>query len=158
MLEGYHFQNAYITRNIEKTLEVFQTKLGNTEPIQSFEVEQEIWTPKGSGKARQKLAFVWVGDLQYELIEPVDGLVDIYADDLPEDDGMKFHHINMRVHDWDAFRSKVDREGWKIAIEGQSGDQLKFLYLDARDTLGHYLEYMWCSDERWAAITHGMKV
>ncbi|HEX7854944.1 MAG TPA: VOC family protein [Sphingobium sp.] len=157
MLEGYHFQNAYITRNIEKALETFRSRLGNGEEVRSFEIEQEIWTPKGKGKAKQKLAFVWVGNLQYELIEPVEGFVDVYADDLPDDDSMKFHHINMRVDDWDEFRAKVDREGWKIAIEGQSGDQLKFLYLDARDTLGHYLEYVWCSPERWEGLTAGMK-
>jgi catechol 2,3-dioxygenase-like lactoylglutathione lyase family enzyme len=153
MLEGYHFQNAYITRNIEKALETFRTRLGNGADVQSFEIEQEIWTTRGTGKARQKLAFVWVGDLQYELIEPVEGFVDVYADDLPEGDEMKFHHICMKVDDWDSFRAKVDQEGWKIAIEGKSGDALRFLYLDARDTLGHYLEYVWCTPERWAQMT-----
>lgn len=153
MLEGYHFQNAYITRNIEKALDTFRARLGAGADVQSFQIEQEIWTPRGRGKAKQKLAFVWVGDLQYELIEPVEGFVDVYADELPADDSMKFHHICMRVDDWDVFRAKVEKEGYPIAIEGQSGEQLKFLYLDARDTLGHYLEYVWMTPERWTQVT-----
>jgi len=34
-------------------------------------------------------------------------------------------------------------------VERNTGD-LKFLYLDARETLGHYLEYVWMTDEMWA--------
>ena len=37
-------------------------------------------------------------------------------------------------------------------FEGASGDELKFLYLDARETLGHYLEYTWMTPARWAQL------
>ena len=77
--------------------------------------------------------------------------VDFYTDELPTDDSMKFHHVAYRVDDWDAFRGKVDQLGYKLVLEG-GGDALKFLYLDARDFLGHYIEYVWATPERWAQM------
>ncbi len=148
MIHGKHFQNAYITRDIDKWVERFRTQAG-VEDARSFEVSVEFKTPAGVGT--NKLAFIWIDNLQYELIEPVSGAVDIYADDLPDDDSLKFHHICMRVDDWDSFRAEVDRQPYKVVLEG-GGDQLRFLYLDARDFLGHYLEYVWMTDERWAQV------
>jgi hypothetical protein len=37
-------------------------------------------------------------------------------------------------------------------FEGASGEELKFLYLDARELLGHYLEYTWLTETRWTQI------
>lgn len=150
MIEGYHFQNAYITRDIEKAIDAFRSRSGVAE-VMSMEVTTQVWTPKGSGAATNKLAFIWIDNLQYELIQPVSGLVDVYSDALPDDDSMKFHHVNMRVPDWDDFRGRVEKAGYPVVFEG-GGDLLKFLYLDARDFVGHYLEYVWMTDERWKAM------
>jgi hypothetical protein len=38
-------------------------------------------------------------------------------------------------------------------LEGASSDgKLKFVYLDARDLVGHYLEYVWATPERWTQM------
>lgn len=150
MLEGQHYQNAYITRNIEKALQTFRERCGQ-ENVTSFEVEVDVTSTKGEGKARNKLAFIWVNNLQYELIEPVSGHVHVYQDDLPEGDELKFHHICMRVDDWDEFRQNVDKMGYPVVLEGGS-DALKYVYLDARNVLGHYLEYVWMTPERWQQL------
>ncbi|MDH4040369.1 MAG: VOC family protein [Gammaproteobacteria bacterium] len=150
MLEGHHFQNAYITRNIEKALQLFRDRCG-AENVRSFEVEVDVFTPRGEGKATNKLAFIWVNNLQYELIQPVSGHVDVYKDDLPADDSLKFHHVCARVDDWDDFRGRVEEMGYPVVLEGGS-DQLKYVYLDARDFLGHYLEYTWMTPERWRQL------
>lgn len=150
MIEGKHYQNAYITRDIEKALESFKTRAG-VQDAKSFEVTVEVNTPAGHGMATNKLAFIWIDDLQYELIQPVSGLVDVYKDALPADDALLFHHVCMRVDDWDAFRAKVETQRYPVVLEG-GGDQLRFLYLDARDFLGHYLEYTWMTPERWAQL------
>jgi len=138
MLEGHHFQNAYITRDIEKSISVFkeQSAIAN---VTSFEVEVDVKTPEGFGRARNKLAFIWVNNLQYELIQPVSGLVDVYTRHLPADDSLVFHHACMRVEDWQSFREKVTEKNYTIVLEGGS-DELKYVYLDARQFLGHYLD------------------
>jgi hypothetical protein len=150
MFTGHHYQNGYVTRNIEKAIATFREH-ADAEDILAFEVPFELTTPKGKGTAVTKLAFVWVDDLQYELIEPVSGLIDVYTEQLPDDDSLRFHHSCMRVPDWDDFRARVDEKGYEVAIEGGS-DLLKFLYIDARADIGHYLEYVWMTDERWTQM------
>jgi hypothetical protein len=151
MIEGHHYQNAYVTRDIAKGIEAFRTRAKVDREI-VFEGTSHVMTPDGPATQHCKLAFLWVGDLQYELVEPVSGAVGIYRDGLPEGDGLKFHHVCMRVDDWDAFRARVDRQPCPIVLERDSDPSLKFLYLDARDLVGHYLEYAWMTDERWAQM------
>jgi len=90
--------------------------------------------------------------LQYELIQPVSGLVDVYREDLPDRYPLRFHHICMCVPDWAEFRAELDRRKSPVVIEGGTPGHLQFAYVDARDSLGHYLEYCWMTPERWAAM------
>lgn len=150
MLEGVHYQNGYITRDIEKAIALFSERSG-VENVTSFEVTVPVITPRGSGMATNKLAFIWINNLQYELIQPVSGLVDVYTEQLPDDDSIRFHHACMRIDDWDDFRARVDAKGYSVVLEGGS-DLLKYVYLDARDYVGHYLEYVWATPERWAQM------
>lgn len=147
MFQGYHFQNAYITRDIEKGLATFKER--GVEPFLRHEADIEVQTPSGPARLHNKIAFLWVGDLQYELIEPVSGFVDFYTEQLPSDDSMRFHHICTRLDDWDSFRSSIDER--RLVLEG-GHEHLRFCYLDARDIVGHYLEYNWMVPEMWAAI------
>ncbi len=150
MLEGRHFQNAYVTRNLEQTIAEFQA-CSNIRKIIQTEVTVDVWTPKGEGSLSNKLALMWVDDLQYEIIQPIAGDVELYVDALRDDGRPQFHHICMRVNDWDEFRQRVDKQPFPVVLEGGS-DALKFIYLDARALLGHYLEYTWMTEERWLQL------
>lgn len=150
MIEGQHYQNGYITRDIEKAIAQFQAHCA-LEKVTSFEVPVEVTTPKGRGIAVSRLAFIWINNLQYELIQPISGLVDIYTEQLPSDDGIRLHHTCMRVTDWNEFRARVTKSNYPVVLEGGS-DALKFLYIDAREFVGHYLEYVWMTPERWTAM------
>lgn len=145
-LEG-HFQNAYVTRDLEAAIELFRAKYG-VPSFNTYEGELEVATPAGRGPAFNRVAFGWVGNLQFELIQPVSGLVDFYKEALPPGDGVRFHHICMRTNDLDAVRSAVDAEQRPIVYEGASTG-VRYFYVDARDTLGHYLEYVQMPDEIW---------
>jgi hypothetical protein len=57
----------------------------------------------------------------------------------------------MRVDDWDEFRARVDKQPLPVVME-RGGDTLRFLYLDARKLLGHYLEYVWMNDATWTQM------
>jgi hypothetical protein len=73
MLEGQHYQNAYITRDIEKAVAGFRARSA-VEKVMRFEGPVEVTTPNGRGTAVSKLAFIWINNLQYELIQPVNSL------------------------------------------------------------------------------------
>jgi hypothetical protein len=148
MIEGQHYQNAYVTRNLDKAFTQF-TAVADTRSAVQFEAETEVLTAAGPRPHVIKLAFIWVGDLQYEFIEPVAEAAPMFVNLLPDDDSLRFHHSASRVADWDDFRRRVDDQPYPVVIEGASGDQLKFLFLDTRELLGHYLEYTWMTDASW---------
>lgn len=150
MLEGRHYQNAYVTRNLDAAIDAFGRR-GHVRKLIRYDGSVEVATPAGRGLSTTRLAFAWVEDLQYELIEPVAGVVDIYREALAGDDRLSFHHACMRVDDWTDFRRRVDQQDLPVVLEGGS-DQLRFVYLDARGLLGHYLEYTWMTDARWTQM------
>jgi hypothetical protein len=149
LLEG-HFQNAYVTRDLDQAVATFRSRYGVDKVLQ-FPSQVTVTTPRGTGPASFKTAFAWVGSLQYEFIEPLSGMVEVYRDALPQGDGFAFHHVCMRVHDWDRTRAEIARGPHPVVLEGQTAS-VRFVYVDARDTLGHYLEYAWMQPETWTAM------
>jgi hypothetical protein len=145
------FQNAYVTRNLEHAMAAATERHGVKDYV-CFEPHMEVYTAEGGyGPAHVKVALAWVDQLQLEFIEPVSGNIQHYLDRLPTDradNSLRFHHICMRVMDWDKAREEITRQKWPVSHEG-GVEGVKFIYLDARDTFGHYIEYMWMSDEMW---------
>jgi hypothetical protein len=152
MAVGHHYQNAYVTRNVAKAVASFREHCDPRLVIE-HEAEVPLWTPQGEGVGSQKFAFIWVEDFNYELIEPVSGVVlAIYSDALPEDDSLAFHHVCHRVQDWNALQEHVEANPFPVVLKGGTPDMLQFCYVDTRSWLGHYTEYLWCNDERWSQL------
>src|SRR3546814_9086551 len=57
----------------------------------------------------------------------------------------------MRSFDWDATLAEIERQQLPIVYRGNSSSGLKFIYADARDTLGHSLEFTSVPDAVWTA-------
>ncbi len=152
MLLHNFFQNAYVTRDLKHAQALLGERHNVTKWVE-FEPEMEVFTALGGwGPCHLKVGLAWVGALQIELIEPISGNMEHYLDYLPADPSDKsprLHHICSRVPDWDAARKEVTAKGWPVAYEG-GVDGCSFVYLDTRESLGHYLEYLWMSDELWA--------
>jgi hypothetical protein len=152
MIHGRHYQNAYVTRNVDKAVAGFQQH-AEIRLLYEIETPVKVWTPQGEGVGVQKLAFVWVGDQNFEIIEPKEGdVLAIYRDALPDDDRLKFHHVCYIVDDWAAHEAKMADSPWPLVLRGGTPGLLEFSYHDAREFLGHYVEYMWCCPERWAQL------
>lgn len=149
MILGQHYQNAYVTRDIHQAMDRFR-KEADVRAESYYEGEVQVRTRDGLATMHNKIAFMWVGDLQYELIEPVSGLEHIYAEALPGDNGVAFHHACMRVGAWAALKRLVEGRSLPVAFEGEAGP-LQFLYVDARPWCGHFLEYTCMPDEMWTA-------
>jgi hypothetical protein len=152
MSTGRHYQNAYVTRNVDKAVAGFK-QYADLRALMEIEVPVQMWTPRGEGRGVQKLAFAWVGDLNYELIEPKEGdALAIYRDALPADDRLVFHHVCHVVDDFDALMARVEKQPFPVVLKGGTPGLLEFVYVDTRPWLGHYTEYVWMVPERWAAM------
>jgi hypothetical protein len=146
-LDGF-FQNAYIVRDLDRACETFRDRHGVPAFI-TFDLEVDARTIWGEGRQHIRAGLGWIGNLQIELIQPVSGLTRLYGD-LPTDDSPRFHHIGMRVMDWDKAHAEIEANGWPIVSEG-AVEGCSYVYLDARDTIGHYVEYVWMTPEFWTA-------
>lgn len=149
MFQGTVFQNGYICSDISAALAAFSAR-SDARIIGPFDAKQVLSTQAGAAQVHTRIAFVWLGAFQYELIEPVIDESGIYANFADHGGQCHFHHVAMRVADWDSFRAAVDAQDLPVVLERAfEGDALKFLYLDGRKVCGHYLEFVWMSDERW---------
>jgi Glyoxalase/Bleomycin resistance protein/Dioxygenase superfamily len=152
MFTGRHYQNAYVTRNVEKAVAQFKER-ADIRTLYEIETPVKVWTPQGEGVGMQKLAFIWVGDLNFELIEPKEGdVLAIYRDALPADDSLQFHHVCQVVDEWEPLWARVQAQPYPVVLKGGTPGLLEFCYLDTRAWLGHYTEYVWMVPERWAAM------
>jgi hypothetical protein len=140
------FQTAYVTRSLERGIDYFTKKHAGLQftPINADRLEFTI--PNAVAKLR--VAVAWVDGLQIEVIEPVSGAIDIYAEALPDtENAVALHHFGMWIsggrEGWDQFRRTITDD--RIALEG-GRDSMRFVYLNERAALGHHLEYVWMSD------------
>lgn len=150
IMTGHHYQNAYIVRDLDKAVATFCARAVVRLKMQ-MEVTQELQLFGKPATLSNRLAFLWIDDMQIELIEPIGGDDTIYREAMPDDDMMAFHHICFRVPDWAALRASAASCDFPIVLEGGS-EALRYLYLDTREMLGHFIEYTWMSDERWAQL------
>jgi hypothetical protein len=103
------------------------------------------------GTLRLGLALAAVGDMEIELIEPRGGRTDLYTESLPRDGrfAIALHHLRVRVSgtlaDWERARAALAAAASPIALEG-GRDGVRFVYIDDRARLGHYIEHVWFSE------------
>lgn len=153
MFPGRHYQNAYVCADLEAAIGEFRHHVpGGEVPI--IDIDFEVRTPEGPRRIANRVAMIWVEGLQYELIQPIVDETGIYANHGAGGGLLQFHHICRRVDDWDTFREKLDQQPVPVVMERTEHDYpIKFLYVDARPVLGHYLEYCWMSDDMWAFVS-----
>jgi hypothetical protein len=154
MIEGQFYQLGYVCDcPIEEAVELFRGR-GMTHDPHIIEVDQPVNSPSGEVINKLRLAFIWIGDVQYELIQPLTDPLGIYANAPANGSPIRFHQICMRVQgSWEDFLARTKAQDLPVVMwRDMGGDNLKFLYIDARKTLGHYLEYTWMIDAAWDQI------
>jgi hypothetical protein len=154
-----HMQNAYVTHNLDKAMEIVSERCGG-ERFDRFDPDMVVKTQTGDQPLACRVASFWAGGLNIEIIQPVSGCVDHYAAMLPADrsDAVpRFHHISLRREDEAAMRKEISQFGLPLAFEGpvsikEAIPSLIFIYLDGRALLGHYVEFTWKSPEGWKLV------
>ena len=154
-----HMQNAYVTHDLDKAMEIVGNRYG-VEKFDRYDPDMVVNTPHGHQPLACRVASFWAGGLNIEIIEPVSGYVDHYVAMLPDDrnDAVpRFHHMSFRRDDEATMRSEIAALGLPLAFEGpvsirEAIPALIFVYLDARASLGHYVEFTWKSPEAWEYV------
>ncbi len=151
MFAGKHFQNAYVCDDIESAIAAFQAAGLEKQP-RILHSNDMVDTPDGPKAIELKVAIIRLAGLTYELIQPVRDETGVYANCKDNGGTVRFHHTCCRVEDWHAFRAEAAKSGLPVAMERDYGEgQVKYAYFDARDTLGHYVEFMWMPEDQFRA-------
>jgi hypothetical protein len=145
------YQIAYVTADFKLATSILCDQFGVKE-FKGLEgdkvVENRVWTPEGEADIGMRAAIAQVGSLTLEVLEPVSGATGIFTQMLTPGQPLRVHHIGMRCEDIDAVRAEHERHGRQVVMAG-SFKTARFMYVDARATLGHYLEYASAPPEYW---------
>ena len=137
------FQLAYVTDDIDAAV----ARAGPIFGIGAFRVNRGAEIETGAGLALAHFALAFVGEVQIEIIQPDGGADAIYRNGIREGGGaLNFHHAGALITSemaWNDVVAAAEASGADIPVRGQFGELMHYLYLDRRDSVGHYLEYMW---------------
>lgn len=150
------FQFGYVTNDVEQAEANLKKHFGVKNFLNVGVLKSNVFLADGSTTSNELiLSFANVGNQQVELIQPVNDGSGLYAGALAGNKPfeMVLHHLGHRFYDiaqWQEFRANLDLATHKLAFENNGG-AAHYLYTDERDSLGHFLEYMWL-DEQGAAM------
>lgn len=147
------FQNAYVTRDIDRALAVCAPAMGLVD-VAAHDFDLVLRTPEGERTASLRVATGWVGGLQVELIQPVAGHVAPYVAGLPADPDdfvPRWHHLALRRDDPDALAREVAALGLPLIFE-TGGNGIASTFLDATSLFGHPVEFVCATPDGWAML------
>jgi hypothetical protein len=136
------YKLGYVTTDRERAIEHFQTKLGFEEFV-SFEPTFEAELPDGrKEQTRLRCAFSAGRPLTVEVMEPVEGLVDLWARPLrgAGEFAIAFHHFGLLNDDMDAVKAAAAAYGLEPVLSATIPVGT-FAYWKLPG-LGHYIEHM----------------
>jgi hypothetical protein len=137
------YQVAYVTNDFERALKQF----GATHGIAQFMQLPKMRYITGPGReAVCNIALAYVGAIEIEVIEPLEGDVQLYRDYLPKDGtfAVRHHHLSRMFDSREALERQIGTyraQGRAVPVDGSSGGgATRYFYADYRAELGHYME------------------
>jgi len=142
------YQIAYVTTDLDRAIGVLQSMRGI--PLQDVGAVTLPFDEGGEVEIRMAMGFL--RDVMFELIEPMSGSTQVFTQSLPSDGfGIAFHHLAYKVSSpehLEAVRVRLAEAGHPIAASGGRVERARFIYVDWRPELGHFVEYLYLSPER----------
>ncbi|MBG6120050.1 MULTISPECIES: VOC family protein [unclassified Sphingobium] len=148
-------QVAYVTNRFDEAIARFANDYGVTRWLEVRDMDMGLDADR---RLRMDVGFAMAGGVQIELIAPSGGDDAIYRGALsPDCEGLQIvhHHIAQRMatlDDLDALRERARANGLALPINYHSPNGVHYFYVDTRETLGHYLEYVWFPPEYWEVM------
>jgi hypothetical protein len=147
-------QVAYATNDLDEAVRLYASRFGVADFLR-IDVTLDALLRGERRQVTLRIALANVSGVELELIQPVAGDAGLYSDAVAGANGfaIRFHHIAYRLvgarSHWDVLRGRLI-DSRDIALDGESGDSVAYLYTDERSTLGHYVEYLWFTPEQFA--------
>ncbi|MBH1998763.1 MAG: VOC family protein [Sphingomonadaceae bacterium] len=134
-------QNAYVVRDLEQGCARLHALFGIGPFVGGVEVVLNDHRYRGAPAAPIRLrgVFVQSGDLNIELMEILSASPSAFHDMFEKgEEGL--HHVAMFSDDYDAEKARWIAAGHDVVSEFTTDFGADICYIDARDTLGHFIE------------------
>jgi hypothetical protein len=142
------FQYAYVCADLDRAITHFGEQLG----LGGFDIRRGLTVQDVEVDGRPadgwtiNVAVTNVEHANVELIEPVGGPVELYRDVISDRRPATFHHFGVEVTDLDAVLRDIHASGRRTKLLGCMPGFCRFAYLDLRDEIGHFVEYVELDD------------
>ena len=134
------YQIGFVVRDIEKTCKHYESILGTGPFSEVIDVDMDGALLRGRPvETRIKVAFVQSGDVQIELIQPVEG-ENVYTEFLARK-GEGIHHLAYQVEDMDAMKARFAHMGIDPVFSRDMG-VMEFAYFDTSEVGGLMIEFL----------------
>lgn len=138
-------QLAYVTDDIDAAVEWFAAALGTSRWHVRYRSSLGGTVVVDGRPAEEWVidaALVNAGPTNLEIIRPVSGAVDVYREAIRPGAPATFHHLGVRVDDFEAATALVEASGRSWKQHGWTEGVVRFGYLDLTAELGHHVEVM----------------
>ena len=133
-------QLGYVVRDIEKACRYYESVFGTGPFSQVIDVDMNGALLRGKPvDTKIKVAFVQSGDVQIELIQPVEG-ENPYTEFL-EKRGEGIHHLAYRVEDMEAMKALFTEKVGEPVFHRDMGI-MEFAYFDTSEVGGLMIEFL----------------
>jgi len=135
------YKLGYVTTDRDEAVKRLRAHYG-FEDWAPFEPSLKVTVADGSsGDAHLRCAFSKSRDLVVEVMEPVDGLVDLFRGPLTDsgDFQIAFHHVGLLVDDFDAALATAETAGATPVWSADLPNGMRVTYVQTA-LLGHHLE------------------
>jgi len=135
---GRFYQFGYVTRDLDAAAETLRTQFG----IERFRRKRNAeW---------MEALHAWTGDTQIEVLQLGEGAPQMYLDYIPAEPGkLRLQHLGRHIdtiEEWQRLEAVVAKSGFDTPLRANAMEgQLRALYVDTRDLLGIYSEYVYLS-------------
>lgn len=146
-LYGPVFQTGYVTEDLDRAIDLFARDHGI---VNWFRTPTVTLATVTGGEMSVDIGLAWVGRTMVEIVALGGGDDHLYRQILPPGEfAVRFHHLGYRIHnadEWKALQDLAAEKGLKTVLDVKTAST-DAIYLDTRDRLGHYMEYLYYHDE-----------
>ena len=143
------FQVGYVVPDLQNALDFFSERLKAQPFLVMKDAQLSDQTFHGEPfSPRQDLAFGYAGDLQFELIHPIDGGDEsVYTRFLDRNPDGGIHHTAVRVDDLDRGVVDIGAKPEDVVQTGRFGRGTRFGYVDVTSNTGALIELIQIDDD-----------
>jgi hypothetical protein len=145
-------QIAYVAEDLDTACEYLEHTLGTVSTRRSYKSSLGgvvVVDGKPSQEWVIDVALVNAGATNIEVIVPVSGQVELYRRGIRPGAPCTFHHLGVRIDDFDAATAAVKAIGKEWAQYAYTSGGITMGYVDMTPELGHFIEVMEITPTAW---------